>query len=345
MTTAAKVGLGIVLTGAIGAIVVGGFMRGGEGLPFKWKVKRETPLPVQLAKVTRGKMVKTIEVPGKIEADAEVPIRSPVRGRIVKLPVQEGARVKTGELLAQLDGKGPADQDGKAAIRSTKNGIVARVLAKEGDTVNPADPVLEIIDLDRLTVRVRVDEMHILSVQPGQAARVRLQADDKNPLPGTVKAVNPRAIKVGIPNVLESNAFEATIRLASPPARVALGMTVSAEIQVDERDGVLTIPARAVLHRRVKDLPAELASRLEADGSKPGGTGRDKKYHQVVFVAVEGKVRCRLVRTGISDDRRVEVLSGVSEGEVVVSGPYQVFDSLQDGRAIQEASGGDESDE
>ena len=72
-------------------------------------------------------------------------------------------------------------------------------------------------------------------------------------------------------------------------------MSVSTEIQVDERAGVLTVPVRAVLHRRAKDLPAELAARLEDDAGKPGGPRRGKKYHQVVFVVADGKATCRLV--------------------------------------------------
>jgi HlyD family secretion protein len=63
-----------------------------------------------------------------------------------------------------------------------------------------------------------------------------------------------------------------------------------------------------------------------------------RRYHQVVFVAVDGKARCRPVQTGISDESRVEILDGLSEGESVVAGPYRVFDQLKDGKPVTEAA-------
>jgi HlyD family secretion protein len=70
-----------------------------------------------------------------------------------------------------------------------------------------------------------------------------------------------------------------------------------------------------------------------------------RRYHQVVFVEEGGQARCRLVKTGISDENRVEILAGVAAGERVVAGPYRAFDKLKDGRPVRQAAEGEGHDE
>jgi HlyD family secretion protein len=116
------------------------------------------------------------------------------------------------------------------------------------------------------------------------------------------------------------------------------------EILVEERDASLTIPAQAVQHRRAKDLPPSLAEQLQAETPQgPGTKDPARRYHQIVFVEADGKARCRLVLTGISDENRVEILDGLHGGERVIAGPYRAFDKLKDGRPVTEASTGDDA--
>jgi HlyD family secretion protein len=133
--------------------------------------------------------------------------------------------------------------------------------------------------------------------------------------------------------------FETIISIHSPPPQVRLGMTASVEILVEEKKNVLSIPSPAVLHRRAKDLPASVREHLDEDAAHRGGVkDPSRRYHQVVFVESDNKAHCRVVKTGISDETRVEVLGGLEEGERVIGGPYRVFDNLKEDKPVKEAA-------
>jgi HlyD family secretion protein len=258
-----------------------------------------------------------------------------------------------------------AEQDLRyTTIRSPVNGIVSQLYAKEGEvvvigTMNTAGSIImELSDPGSMVVRARVDENDVPLVQPGQKALVYFQNNAKLTLTGTVKRISPKGLRsdsnpnnplAGASNPSTGNEvaiFETIIALDSPPPQVRLGMSANVEIQVEERDDVLSIPAQAVLHRRAKDLPRALAERLgDETPHGPGVKDPARRYHQVVFVEDQGQARCRLVKTGISDENRVEVLDGLAEGERVIAGPYRAFDLLKEGRPVREAAHNDEAND
>jgi HlyD family secretion protein len=120
-------------------------------------------------------------------------------------------------------------------------------------------------------------------------------------------------------------------------------MSASVEILVAKHEQVLTIPAQAVLVRRLRDLPRTLRTQAEKETCEEIGS-RDpaRAYHEVVFVEVGGKSVCRLVKTGVSERGRVAVIEGLREGERVVVGPYRSFEKLKDGKPIAELNEKDE---
>jgi HlyD family secretion protein len=432
-----KLFFGVLLTGALVAIVAANFQRDPEFSLFKWKLNREAPTEVKLSQAIRGKITRTIEAPGKVEADVEVKISSQVVGRIVNLPVKEGDFVKKDKLVVQLDliqykaevrsaeakvnrlrasiqsaesDLAKSDRDFERSrrlfnnqaisrtelvdfetvyqkekqhlamckaelveaeatldkvkedllhttIQSPINGIVSQLLAKEGEIVvigtmnNAGTVVMTISDPDTRVVRARIDENNISLVREGQMAVVHLQNNDNLALTGKVLRISPKGIKpgstAGAPATTSSDndvaIFETIISLDSPPPEVRLGMNANVDIQVDERDDVLSVPTQAVLHRQARDLPSGLLEQIPDQYSKGAGLKDPlRRYHQVVFVESDGKAKCRLVKTGISDENRVEIISGLSEGEIVITGPYRVFEKLKDSKPVKELTEDDE---
>jgi HlyD family secretion protein len=441
---ALKLLLAFVVVGVTALIVAANFTHDPDFFQFRWKLNADPPLEVKFAPVGPSNITRTVEAPGKVEADVEVKISSQVMGKIVKLgqkekgALKEGDRIAEGELLVQLDrvqydadvrsaesrvkrlrsavevakaalakskddlemnqgliGRGgisrtdllmmrtTRDQDeGRLAmaqaelieaeaalvrskedlvhttITSPMSGIVSQLMAKEGEMVvvgtmnNAGTVILAISDPNTMVVRARVDENSVPLVREGQKALVHFQNNAKMTLNGSVKRISPKAAAPGgaAPTTTQTNdneaaTFETIIALDSPPPSVRLGMTASVEIIVEKRDAERSIPAQAVLHRRARDLPRSLVESLPADAQHgPGVKDPSRRYHQVVFVNVDGKARARLVRTGISDESRVEILDGLNEGETVVAGPYRVFDKLKEGRAVKEMAKSDEDD-
>jgi HlyD family secretion protein len=424
-----------VLLGTTVPIIVANFGHGPDLFRFKWRLDQEVPVEVRLSPAKPGHIARTIEAPGKVEADLEVKISAEVVGRMIKLPVREGDSVKKGDLLVEIDQapylaavrsaeskvnrlrasidatetdlvKSRRDfernrkltgaiammdvQDSetvyhrdmarlamsraelveaegalaklKEDLRHTTisapiDGIVSQLLAKEGEvvvigTMNTAGSIImEISDPNTMVVRARVDENNVPAVQPGQKTMIHFQNNAKLTLTGTVKRISPKGIKPGsTPGVTTTASdndvaiFETIISIDAPPPQVRLGMNASVEILVEERDACLTIPAQAVQHRRAKDLPRALAEQLEEESPRgPGTKDPSRRYHQVVFVEADGKANCRLVRTGVSDESRVEVLDGLREGERVIAGPYRAFDKLRDGRPVTESAAEDDA--
>jgi HlyD family secretion protein len=425
-----------LLFGTTLPILVANFAHDPESFRFKWKLTAEVPVDVKLAEVRQAHIVRTIEAPGRVEADTEVKISAQVVGRIIKLPVKEGDLVRKDELLVQIDRaqyeaafrsaesrvqrlrssidmteqdlvKSRRDFDRNrrlhsaisqlelvdsqtiykkdqarlamarqelieaegamararedllyTTITSPVNGIISQLYAKEGEvvvigTMNTAGSVImEVSDPASMVVRARVDENNVPLVRPGQKAVVYFQNASNLSLTGTVKRISPKGIRSDSnpnnPLASASSAsatsnevatFETIISLDSPPPAVRLGMSANVEIRVEERDGVVSIPAPAVQHRRAKDLPRSLAEKLEAETPRgPGMRDAARRYHQVVYVEEGGQAHCRLVQTGISDENRVEVLSGLAEGEHVIAGPYRAFDKLKEGKPVREAA-------
>jgi len=132
-----------------------------------------------------------------------------------------------------------------------------------------------------------VDEIDIPDVAVGQSAVIEVDAIAYDLFEGTVTSISPvPMIQAGL--VL----YEVTISLVIPAdAGVMVGMSATADIMVDESEGTLLVPERAV--------------------------SRDGQGNYIVEVSVDGQMETRVVVIGISDGFQVEILEGLNEGDMV----------------------------
>ena len=61
----------------------------------------------------------------------------------------------------------------------------------------------------------------------------------------------------------------------------------------------------------------------------------EARYIKIVFVAEDGVARARPVETGLSDERRIEIRSGLKPGDRVIVGPFRALDELKDGQPVK----------
>ncbi len=97
-------------------------------------------------------------------------------------------------------------------------------------------------------------------------------------------------------------------------------MRVNVEVEVSRQESLLGVPVQAVLHRKRRDLVRPVASR---GGPAPEAElirGGDSEYIKAVFVLDGDQVRLRPIETGLSDERRVEVVAGLAPDDRIVSG-------------------------
>lgn len=229
----------------------------------------------------------------------------------------------------------------RTVITSPIGGVVSQLFAKEGEVVvtgtmnNPGTRIMVISDLSQMQVRCRVDEGDASLVQPKQSARIYLQSDTEDSVPGTVTRVGAKGTKPAGRDVVT---FETLVLVESgDDHRVRPGMSANVEIEVARSDDALVIPVQAVVHRKRRDLPEAILKEYEEMLRSRTAVEQPKlaEYIAVIFLADGDCARPSLVETGISDALGVEVLRGIAPGERLVTGPFRSLDQLKDGAKIE----------
>ena len=105
-------------------------------------------------------------------------------------------------------------------------------------------------------------------------------------------------------------------------------MTASADIITDTRENALSVPIQAVTVRTPDQLK-------DKDGKAGKYSAGKDGFVEVVFVVDDGKATARQVTTGIQSEDAIEIKSGISEGNAVVSGSYRAISrDLNNGDAV-----------
>ena len=215
------------------------------------------------------------------EVQLEAMLDAPDEGAVDAAESQlEAAEKVVAEAQKQLD---------EALITAPFDGEVTSVYADEGDSVSAVMTIVHLIDLTSMELEVEVDEIDIAEVKSGQRAIIEVDALPALQLEGEVTSISTLSIEMG-GLVL----YEVTIGFNVPPdSGLRLGMSAIADIILEERSNVLLVPNRAIT--------------------------QDSQGNPIVKVMVnEEEIEERTVDTGISDGFDTEIVSGLSEGDVVV---------------------------
>jgi len=233
-------------------------------------------------------------------------------------------------------------------ITAEMSGIITALNVEEGESAivgtmnNPGTVLLTIADLSEIEAEVRVDETEVVVVKVGQPARVRLDAQPDTTFRGVVTEVGNSAIRSAAGMGQESVDFKVVIAITDSLPNLRPGLSASVDITVAEEKQVLAVPiqsltvrdparlASAKSQRRGKDETA--ADTAVVDTTKAEGAPRDIEG---VFVVKDGVANFRPVRVGIAGQSHFVVLSGLAQGDDVVSGPFKVISDLDDGERVK----------
>jgi len=181
-----------------------------------------------------------------------------------------------------------------ASVEAPIDGVITAVMVKEGDTLtsmNFSNPAFHIIDTSNLEMTGLIDEMDIAEIAAGQKAIVTMDALPGTEVVGSVTYISAAAmIEAGV--VM----YETTVTLQNPGSEVKDGMSATADIVMDEKEDVLVIPTGAVMR---------------------GDDGGDIVY----VIDAEGEAMAQPVTTGMRSGRLIEVVSGLSDGDVIALEP------------------------
>lgn len=235
------------------------------------------------------------------------------------------------------------DDLGKTTIYAPVSGRVVDLNAEEGEVVvsgmmnNPATKIATVADLSELLAELDVDENEIVRVDMDQPVTVTVDAIPDRAFPGRVVEVGSSGYtRAGQGDV---TFFAVDVLLEETDPRLRPGMSVRAEIEVASRQEALTVPVQAVVDRTAG--AGEEGAVRETPEEGPA-------TRSVVFAVEAGRARRRPVETGLSTVTRVEVVSGLEEGDEVVTGPYRTLRDLEDGDPVrpepESRRGADEDD-
>lgn len=148
--------------------------------------------------------------------------------------------------------------------------------------------------------------------------------------------------------------FLVKVLLLDDVPQIRQGMTATTDITTARREGSLYIPIQAVVLRPEKidtlqTLPEkepEVAGVLAAETNPVTATAEKAEPKEVegVFKIVDGLAKFVPVKTGIADRQNIEVISGLSEGEEIITGSFRILRTLKDDDRVKidKTTSGDE---
>ncbi|MDX1567309.1 MAG: efflux RND transporter periplasmic adaptor subunit, partial [Longimicrobiales bacterium] len=255
------------------------------------------------------------------------------------------AEHRVGQARAALDEA--EDQLARTVIRAPMTGTVTRLNIEEGEMAvvgtmnNPGSLLLTISDLSVVEALVEVDETDLPEIALGDSAAVEIDAFPDKRFRGTVtrignSAIRPPASTAGTGQAAAIS-FEVVVTLENPPVILRPDLSATADIVTAVREGVLAIPIISLTVRSAEEASSsggDGAGGVGAGGVGAGGAADDDV--EGVFVVRDELAHFTPVQVGIASQEYFEVLTGVSEGDVVVAGPYRQIQELTDGGPVEE---------
>ena len=227
------------------------------------------------------------------------------------------------------------------------DGIVTNQPVREGETVvegiqnAEGSTLMTLADMSVITAEVKVDETDIVNVKLGQAADVTVDALPGKVFKGHVTLVGDQALlrSTGVATsqsttgTEEAKDFKVVVTLDTPTTELRPGLSTTAKITTAQKTNVLALPIQALT---MYTPPAP------GDKDKVEAASKTKTAPQQGVFVVEKDARGRRrakfvpVTTGITGATDMEVLSGLQEGQEIVTGPYKTLRVLKDGALLKQ---------
>ncbi|MFA5764513.1 MAG: efflux RND transporter periplasmic adaptor subunit, partial [archaeon] len=224
----------------------------------------------------------------------------------LKIAQDQLAVTKSGATAEDLQAKEAAVEEARASVNSAEvqlsksflaspiNGVISRVDAKVGQVIQSGINVVSVISLGEYDVESLIPEADIAKIKVGQSATTTLDAYGSDTyFQTTVIKIDPAETVVeGVPT------YKVTLKFVRADDRVKSGMTANLDILTNMKIGVLSVPSRTVY------------------------SSDSKKFVKLIDPEDDKKTIETEVGTGVRGvDGYIEIISGLKEGDKVVSTP------------------------
>lgn len=272
-----------------------------------------------------------------------------IKNRETQLNQQEAGLSSSRHTLTQVRFEAPFD------------GIVTRRNIEEGENVmvgtmnNAGTVLLTVADMSVIEAEVEVDETDIPFVQLGQPAKIKIDAIPDKEFSGHVTEIGNSPIQTtGTGTTRTATNFKVTVTIDGQIPEVRPGFTCTAEITTATKQQALSVPIQSMTVRELhydaqgnvvqEKRPPRSGFRFGPAQPAPSAAapvelkpGEKREEVEGVFLMKDGKAEFVIVKTGIAGERYLEVLSGLKEGDVVITGPFDSVRGMYVGDAVKTA--------
>ena len=262
------------------------------------------------------------------------------------------SQMKLQDLQAQLDSKLDDQKDYK--ITAPGNGTIVTQDIKIGDVVKQQDTISTIADNDSMQFDIDIDELDIDKISVGMKAAVTLDALTKEKYTGIVTQVASEGTSSnGV------STYPVTIQIEKP-TKIKAGMNANADIVIQQKNDVLTLPISAVQktgnmamvfvrksteqkNQSTTDNNKNMNSQNNANGNRTGAssaTGSNRSNNnsrmQSLIKTLGPDVTIKRITVGINNDDDIEITSGLNEGDTVL----EAVTTSSSSSSVQQGMGG-----
>jgi len=251
-----------------------------------------------------GTIQTFISTTGTVLPKNRLEIKPPVGGRIESILVQEGESVKQGDILAWMSSteraalldaaEGQSEETLKywkeaykaIPLLSPIDGEVIVATTQPGQTVTTTDAV--VVLSDHLIVRAQVDETDIGKIKLGQGAFITLDAYPDTKINASVEHIYYESQTVNNVTIYNVDLLPEKV-----PPFFRSGMNATVDFKAEGKENALLLPVEAVQKGKTGDFVL-----LKQEGAK--------------------EPIKRIVKLGITDDKNVEILSGIDANDKII---------------------------
>ncbi|MGJ8591092.1 MAG: efflux RND transporter periplasmic adaptor subunit [Aquaticitalea sp.] len=242
------------------------------------------------------------------------------------------------------------DNLNRTTIYAPMSGTISKLDVELGERVvgtqqMAGTEILRVANLNNMEVEIDVNENDIVKVRIGDSTIVEVDAYLKKEFKGVVTEIANSAastltadqvtnFKVKVRIIEESYADLMKDKPESySPFRP--GMTATVDILTNQRKNAVAVPISAIVIKTDTSSVKTSYTKSKDAPSKPK-ISEEQKF-ECVFVVNNGEAKLRVVKTGIQDDSKIEIVSGLKEGDQIITGPYNVVSkTLKSGDKVEQ---------
>lgn len=232
----------------------------------------------------------------------------------------------------------------RTTIYAPSKGTISRINVELGERVlgtqqMAGTEILRVANLNSMEVEVNINENDIVKVKIGDETKIHVDAFLKKEFKGVVTSISNSASNANL-TADQVTTFKVKIKILKESYQDLLegqsedyspfrpGMTAAVDIITNVKNNVLAVPISAVVMKATTDT---IVDKTTSDALY------DKDLmKEAVFVDDNGIAKLRFVKTGIQDDKNIQILEGLKKGDIVIIGPYStVSKTLKNNDKIQ----------